>query len=124
MTPELLQQYIGAIADTLKPTGDMLALLAGKAAELAIRQNYAYAAGDIFVGITLLIAGLIGIKYLRKYAYAEIDCFWEPIWVIGFAMTIIVLIVCPLLLQAALMRLINPEYYAMLDVINVIKGGK
>lgn len=107
---------VKALVDQLMKTGEFLA---SNAYRIALRQNYAYAAVDSVVMLVLLILGIVlwkhGSKNHAENKYDEDSYMFHYLfagvfWTISF-----------IELNCTILRLISPEWYAIKDLINLVK---
>lgn len=129
-----IKQYIEELANSL-------GVAAEHVYELLVRQQVISGIVGITVGGLILIAGLaiifftivamikaewVGGTYSKtpsnKYAsYLELgDGF---VFQLVVALSIVAVIICTFVVSGSIMQLINPEYYAIREIMDVFKGG-
>lgn len=113
---------IKALVDQLLKTGEVLAT---KAFELALRQNYVYVATDIITLLLCIPLGIFSYKAAKKgfaeeYKSTEADMAAQIFGTFGAALSVITGAVC---LVMAVARLINPEWYAIKLLLETVTGS-
>jgi hypothetical protein len=124
MTPETIKQ----IQEALTPLAQKLGQGAEKVFELAIKQNYVYAAqGAVFIVFTA-VSSLVYYKFCKwgrkkKGSYTNFYHHdWAPIigW-LGAVILAFCVVISIATIGGIIGRLINPEWYAIRDLINTVK---
>ena len=136
-----IKQYIEEMANSL-------GVAAEHVYELLVRQQIISGVVQLVVGLLLLILLITAVRWtiniFTKAKYTEVEGSYytrqEPnnvwgrlkesnfvddghIWLISVFVWIVLLIIVCILIPSAILQIVNPEYYAIREILDVFKGG-
>ena len=128
MSPETVK----AIGEALKPLADKLGQGAAHIYEVFVKQQYVTGVAFlIWGGLALLLAVTaagIGLSFYKKWSTLKAeDAGWErtetpgTVAVVTSVATFLLLVVMTGFAASGVMHLLNPEYYAIQDVLCTVK---
>jgi hypothetical protein len=120
-----LDRTLSLLEDSVTSVSDALKKVAPEVWRIMIRQQYAKAAANLIIPWGLFVIGLIAHVLLKKYwkkpEDKDYDVAWwvfsravPVVWMIGLA---IIGFVC---LADAIQYIVNPQYYALRDLVQLI----
>ncbi len=116
---ENLDKYIEQLKPLLAKVGEKIGEGAAFGWQIMIRQQYVIAVQDL-VGVLAGIAGLLVVRFLYKKVTGPDrwdEMTWLPITILGVG-SVGVILGC---LTNGLSHLVNPAYYALQDIIQLVK---
>jgi putative heme iron utilization protein len=121
MNPENVKGIVQAFIDALTPLAQKLQVPIEGLFRWAIRHNYAVAVAEIVVPT---VATVIAYK-VAKAMYSKMKEWGEVgimLFILSVTVTIAGIIVSLVLGTNGIMRLVAPEWYTSLDIINMVKA--
>jgi putative Mn2+ efflux pump MntP len=118
-------QTVKAIQDAMKPVADKIGEGAGYTWEVFVRQQVAEGVARLIWAVALLLLTFAGYRLIRhglkkmsEDKYSDWD--FALIWIVPS--TVAALAFSLLALTTGVMHLLNPEYYAITGLIDMVRG--
>ena len=127
MNAETIKNTIQAIIDGLTPLAQKLSVPLEKIFEWAVRENYVIAIENLIgalVSITIIILFFIFLsKSFKNKEWGDYELGRNAIMSIitGIISFILVILLFFEFIPQTLKRLINPEYHALIDIVDMVK---
>ena len=125
MDPNKIKDSIQAVIEALTPLAQKLQVPLEKLFEWAVRENYVKAVGDgiwVIIGIALIYFGYRLLKWRMSLKGKEDVGDESMLYILAGLLLLVGTIIVGFFFYDIAARLINPEYHAILDVIDKIKG--
>jgi hypothetical protein len=123
---DMLGGAVGTVSETLKKLGP-------EVWRIMILQQYAEAATMVIGPLFMLIASLIAMFALRKpltiteeerrgYDHSDMRIFKHVVRAITYFVPCLCALICAIQFSSAIAMIINPEYYALKDLLGLMTG--
>ena len=126
MDPKTIEAAQKAVAPLLTKLGE----LGQQGFGLAIRQNYVYAAQEAFyvvLGLVIFTTWMVNLKKFTAWCVKYTDESEGFVWMLYAVAWIVIAVVCGFMffpnVTEVMGRLINPAWYAISDIINLLKSA-
>ena len=120
MTPQQLQQFLESLANDLSPAGQQVF-------QYAVQNQIITAVIGIVVGMVLIVVGLLGLIRIVNHT-RTLDFDWNEdegfLSAAGITVSVIIIVVGAVLVATLIPQLLDPQWYALKDIMNQIPGNK